>query len=147
MPEPKAPPKARAPDGAAQVSSAAPNVFTDVDYPNLFADVDYPMKSIPAIQLIKTRRPKTRPFLTEEHPTLDIRWPIDWPDDTPINNMTATYVPLEHDIRYCNANLKGWEENANEDSRIVFTTTSVIYTDAFSVTTGCSQVKTSSSLT
>ena len=39
LPEPKAPPKARVPDGAAQDPPAAPNVFTDVEYPDLFADV------------------------------------------------------------------------------------------------------------
>ena len=55
-----------------------------------------------------------------EHPALDIRGPVDWPIDTPINNMTATYVPLEHDIRFCNANLRGREERANEDSRMGF---------------------------
>ena len=111
MPEPQAPPEARAPDGAAEDLFASPD---------LFADVDYPMKNIPAIQLIKTRRPKTKPFLMEMHPALDIRGPVDWPDDTPINTMTATHIPVEHDIRYCNANLKGVQENANEDSRIGF---------------------------
>ncbi len=120
LPEQKTAPQARAPDGAAKVQHAAPNVFTDVEYPNLFADVNYPMKNIPAIQLIRTRRPRTMPFLMREHPALDIRGPIDWPDDAPINDMTATYVPLEHDIRYCKVNLRGREEKAHEDSRMGF---------------------------
>ncbi len=111
MPEPESKAEARAPDGA------APDLFAG---PDLFADVQYPFKHIPAIQLITTQRPKTNPFLMELHSTLDIRGPENWPDDTPMNEMTATYVPIEHDIRYCNANLIGVRENTEAASRMGF---------------------------
>ena len=101
MPEPESKAEARAPDGA------APDLFAGND---LFADVECPLKNIPAIQLISTQRPTTSPWLMTCHPLLDIRGPENWPDDTPLNQMTATYVPIEHDVRYCNANLIGVRE-------------------------------------
>ena len=55
-----------------------------------------------------------------ECPLHDIRGSADWPKDVPAQNMTSTYIPLEHDIRFCNANLRGWEETAPQDSRMGF---------------------------
>ena len=81
MPEPESKAEARAPDGA------APDLFAGND---LFADVECPLKNIPAIQLISTQRPTTSPWLMTCHPLLDIRGPENWPDDTPMNDMTAT---------------------------------------------------------
>ena len=111
MPEPESKAEARAPDGA------APDLFAGND---LFADVEYPLKNIPAIQLISTQRPTTSPWLMTCRPLLDFRGPENWPDDTPMNEMTATYVPIEHDIRYCNANLIGVRENTEAASRMGF---------------------------
>ncbi|MDP7303297.1 MAG: hypothetical protein QGG09_09365, partial [Pirellulaceae bacterium] len=78
------------------------------------------MKNFPAIQLVTTHRPMTQPFVTRECLDRDIRGPIDWPDDTPVQNMTATYVPLETDIRFCNANFRDREEKPEQDSRLGF---------------------------
>ena len=118
--EPKAAPKTRAPDGAAEVRRDTPNVFADVQCTNIFADVKFPMTNIPAIQLVTTCRPMTEPFVMRECSMRDIRGPIDWPDDTPAHNMTVTYVPLEQDVRFCNANLRGYDERADRDSRMGF---------------------------
>ncbi len=54
------------------------------------------------------------------HPLLDIRGPENWPEDTPIGEMTPTYAPVDKDIRYCNANLIGADEDPNAKSRLGF---------------------------
>ncbi len=104
-PQPQYWPESGAPDGAA----------TD-----LFAGVQYPFNNIPAIQLINTQRPKIYPFLMSRYSHLDIKGPENWPEDTPIDEMTPTYVPIEMDIRYCNANLIGVDEDPEAPSRLGF---------------------------
>ena len=64
--------------------------------------------------------------MREMDPWQDIFGPSDWPDGkgtvpkVPTETMTATYIPTEHDIRFCNANLVGSEEDDPQDSIIGF---------------------------
>ncbi|MDP7304135.1 MAG: hypothetical protein QGG09_13605, partial [Pirellulaceae bacterium] len=109
MTEPKSAPNACAPDGVAEARH---------DVPEVFADVKYPAKNFPPIELVTTNRAATQPFITRECFGRDIRGPRDWPDDTPVQDMTATYVPVETDIRYCNANYNDQEERPENESRL-----------------------------
>ncbi len=58
--------------------------------------------------------------MREMLPWCDIFGPADWPENVPTQDMTATYVPTEHDIRFCNANLVGCDEDDPQESRIGF---------------------------
>ncbi len=70
------------------------------------------------IELINSGRHPTQPFLTRSCPDKETRGPQDWPSNTPVDNMTATYVPIQADIRWSNTNYRDKQENPDEESRL-----------------------------
>ena len=107
--EPKAVPATSAPDGAARVEQEVPGVFPDIKCPST---------DFAPIELVRSNRPPTQPFLTRKCSDKQIRGPLDWPNDTPVDNMTATYVPIQADIRWTNTNYRGKPENPDEEPRL-----------------------------
>ena len=115
LPEPQSAPCAYAPDGAAS------DVSAEAHYATIFKDIKYPMKNIPPIEPIKTDRKKTVPFLMKDkgmEPWQNIFGPVDWPSNVPAQNMTATYIPTEYDMRFDNANLTAKDNEEEQSSRI-----------------------------
>ncbi len=53
-------------------------------------------------------------------PWQDIFGPVDWPRNVPAQNMTATYIPTEYDMRFDNANLIAKDNEEEQSSRIGF---------------------------
>ena len=107
------PPPPQMPQEHKAASSAAPPASA----PDGAATVGHDVTFTP-IRLIVTERPSIGPFAERECSDIQLLGPLNWPDNAPVDNMTATYVPITFDIRWTNMNYREELEDPHAESRL-----------------------------
>jgi hypothetical protein len=100
-----------------QENEAAPPAAPFVSAPDGAATVGHKVTFVP-IKLTVTDRPPIGPFAERECSNTPLLGALDWPEHTPSENMTATYVPITPDIRWTNMNYCDRLENPQDESRL-----------------------------